>query len=103
MEPASDALHLYQFHHDAVTVLPADCRAYATSDLCRIAGFSKDSHIFTTQAHPEFTDPFMRCVLDHTRLHLDAETAAQAEATLDSPSDGAQFAAWATRFFGGTP
>lgn len=96
-------LNLYQFHHDAVTRLPDGCTTYATSEKCAVAGFAKGSHIFTTQAHPEFTDPFMRCVLDATKPILGADTVAATEATLNRRNDGPLFAQWATRFFGGTP
>ncbi|MEM9870193.1 MAG: gamma-glutamyl-gamma-aminobutyrate hydrolase family protein [Pseudomonadota bacterium] len=103
MQPAVPALDLYQFHHDAVTALAGECVPYASSDACAIAGFSKGHHVFTTQAHPEFTDPFMRCVLDATRPHLSAAEVAQAEATLSRTAQGHVFADWATRFFGGAP
>ena len=84
-------------------MLPDGCVPYATSKNCTIAGFTKGNHIFTTQAHPEFTDPFMRCVLNATKPILDADTVAAAEATLDRHNDGPLFAEWVTRFFGGTP
>ncbi|WP_299689269.1 gamma-glutamyl-gamma-aminobutyrate hydrolase family protein [uncultured Tateyamaria sp.] len=103
MTPAARALDLYQFHHDAVTGLPDGCTRYVQSDACAIAGFAKGHHIFTTQAHPEFTDPFMRCVLDATRPHLSPEDVARAESTLTRTARGDVFADWATRFFGGTP
>ncbi|MEM6372131.1 MAG: hypothetical protein AAF727_05050 [Pseudomonadota bacterium] len=96
-------LNLYQFHHDAVTALPADCNGYARSDKCAIAGFTKGDHIFTTQAHPEFTDPFMRCVLEATKPILSHAQIADTEATLTRRNDGALFGTWATRFFGGAP
>ena len=103
MQPAMPALDLYQFHHDAVTAVPDGCAPYAQSQACKIAGFSKENYIFTTQAHPEFTDPFMRCVLHATRPYLGADTVAQAETTLTRTPQGDVFAQWATRFFGGTP
>ena len=103
MQPAAKLLNLYQFHHDAVTHLPEDCVPYATSAQCAVAGFAKGNHIFTTQAHPEFTDPFMRCVLDYTKPHLKIREVAEAEATLARAHDGPLFADWATRFFGGAP
>ncbi|MEL6451104.1 MAG: type 1 glutamine amidotransferase [Pseudomonadota bacterium] len=103
MQPGAQQLNLYQFHHDGVTHLPTGCAPYAASAGCAIAGFSKGDHIFTTQAHPEFTAPFMACVLDATRPHLDAAEVASAEATLTRPNHGAHFALWATQFFGGHP
>ncbi|MEX0311313.1 MAG: hypothetical protein AB3N17_13845, partial [Tateyamaria sp.] len=101
MTPEAAQLKLYQFHHDAVTRLPEGCMAHARSAKCEIAGFSKGGHVFTTQAHPEFTDRFMRAVLDFTRPHLAEGEAASADATLDRPHDGALFAHWVTQFFGG--
>ncbi|WP_299602267.1 type 1 glutamine amidotransferase [uncultured Tateyamaria sp.] len=103
MQPVVPSIGLYQFHHDAVTALPDGCAPWATSPKCAVAGFTKGDHIFTTQAHPEFSDPFMRCVLDYTKPHLSPEEVADAEATLTRTNDGPLFADWATRFFGGTP
>lgn len=103
MTPRSEVLNLYQFHHDAVTTLPPDCTSYATSPNCTVAGFAKGNHILTTQAHPEFTAPFMRCVLDYTRPILTAEEISATEATLGMRNDGPVFARWATQFFGGRP
>ncbi len=103
MTPRTQTLNLYQFHHDAVTRLPEGCAPYATSDRCKFAGFSKGDHILTTQAHPEFTDPFMRCVLDYTKPILTMAQIAETEATLGARNDGPIFAQWATRHFGGTP
>ncbi|MEL7098353.1 MAG: type 1 glutamine amidotransferase [Pseudomonadota bacterium] len=99
----TQALHLYQFHHDAVTDLPDTCTLIGTSPGAPVAAMAKDSHILTVQAHPEFTDPFMRCVLDYTKPHLEPETYAAARETLDLPNDGPVFARIATTFFGGTP
>ena len=73
------------------------------SNACPIGSYAKGDHIFTTQAHPEFSDPFMRCVLVYTKPHLSANEVAEAEATLTRANDGPLFADWATRFFGGTP
>ncbi|MEL6618429.1 MAG: hypothetical protein AAFP16_06110 [Pseudomonadota bacterium] len=103
MIPPKPALDLYQFHHDGVTRLPDGCVTYASSARCPITGFAKGSHIFTTQAHPEFVDPFMRCVLDYTRPHLSPEEIERAESTLNRPNHGQLFADWTTRFFGGQP
>ncbi|MEO0938249.1 MAG: type 1 glutamine amidotransferase [Pseudomonadota bacterium] len=99
----AQTFHFHAFNHDSVTTLPDGCTQIATSPGCPIAGFSKGTHILTVQSHPEFTDPFMRCVLDYTKPHLDAETYAAALSSLDRPTDGPAFARYATTFFGGTP
>lgn len=103
MTPTATSLNLYQFHHDAVVQLPDGCETYARSVKCAVAGFSKGDHILTTQAHPEFTDAFMRCVLDYTKPILSPDEVAAAEATLTRPNDGPVFTRWVTQHFGGRP
>ncbi|MEM8578461.1 MAG: amidotransferase, partial [Pseudomonadota bacterium] len=88
--------------HDAVTALPDGCTLVATSPGAPVAGFTKGSHILTVQAHPEFTDPFMRAVLKVTEPHLDAATYQTALGTLDQPADGPAFARLAAQFLAGT-
>lgn len=96
-------LKLYTFHHDAVTRMAPGFESLASTEGAEFASTAKGDHIFTIQSHPEFTDPFMRCVLDYTRPHLDAGTYTKAKASLLAQADGDVFAAWMTRFFGGTP
>lgn len=103
MTPTATSLNLYQFHHDTVVQLPDGCEAYARSAKCAVAGFTKGNHILTTQAHPEFTDAFMRCVLDYTKPILSPDEVAAAEATLTRSNDGPVFARWVTQNFGGRP
>ena len=101
MTPAITELPLYMFHEDQVTELPAGCDLLGSSNKCPVSSFSKGEHIFTTQAHPEFTDAFMRCVLDATQSKLPSEEVAQIYASLDQPQSGSIFAQWSTQFFKG--
>lgn len=98
MVPARDP-NFYVFHEDQVTELPPGCAALGASGNCAIASFHKDNHIFTTQAHPEFSDRFMRAVLDDCRGLLGEPDYAASLASLDAQADGAMFAAWADAFF----
>jgi len=99
MKPKRDNLPLYVFHEDQVTQLPAGCDLLGSSVNCEIASFAKGNHIFTTQAHPEFTHDFMSCVLTFTESALDAPTKASAWASLEQVQEGDIFAHWCTRFF----
>ena len=101
MDPAVSTLPLYVFHQDQVTRLPAGCRLLGTSNRCPIAAFAKGRHIFTTQAHPEFTDPFMRAVVAFCREYFSDADYEAILASLDGTQDGARFARWATDFIQG--
>lgn len=99
MEPPRAELPMYVFHEDQVTALPEGCNLLGHAPGCAIASFAKGDHIFTTQAHPEFTAKFMSCVLEHTQPNLPPDTAEAAWASLKQEQDGNTFGTWATRFF----
>lgn len=101
MQPQQTELPLYVFHEDQVTQLPEGCELLGSSNKCKFASFSKGNHIFTTQAHPEFSDAFMRCVLDFTRSKLPADEVDAIYASLENPQHGNLFARWSTNFFKG--
>jgi len=99
MNPARERLPMYVFHEDQVTELPDQCDLLGSSRQCKIASFAKGNHIFTTQAHPEFTHPFMDCVLNFEEAQLGTTKLNQARASIQSPQDGDIFAHWCTQFF----
>jgi len=99
MQPAHKTLPMYVFHEDQVTELPADCELLGSSKACKIASFAKGSHIFTTQAHPEFSESFMSCVLKFTQDSMDAQNASDAWESLKKEQNGAVFGQWSTNFF----
>lgn len=99
MTPARDALPMYVFHEDQVTSLPEGCTLLGASDNCKIASFSKGAHIFTTQAHPEFSHDFMACVLRFMESKLPKAQALAAWDSLSLDQDGAVFGTWCTDFF----
>lgn len=100
MQPHRDKLPLHVFHEDQVTELPAGCDLLGGSNRCPIGSFAKGNHIFTTQAHPEFTDRFMRALLDFTEDKTDQDLAS-ARASLTRKAEGDVFAEWASKFFKG--
>jgi len=99
MSPMKPELPMYVFHEDQVTELPPNCDLLGSSNNCPISSFGKESHIFTTQSHPEFSDAFMRCVLDATKSKLPSEEVDEIYASLDQPQGGDVFARWSTQFF----
>lgn len=99
MTPAQDTLSLYVFHEDQVTQLPQGCTLVGSSENCHNASFAKGDHIFTTQAHPEFSHDFMACVLRFTESKMPAQDAKAAWDSLTNKQDGHVFGTWATNFF----
>jgi len=99
MEPHFDRLPMYVFHEDQVTRHPEGCELLGSTEKCRIASFAKGDHIFTTQSHPEITDPFFRCVLDAMHDTFDEQARQQILTSIEREQRGDVFASWATRFF----
>ncbi len=99
MTPARDTLPMYVFHEDQVTKLPEGCTLLGSSAKCNNASFAKGDHIFTTQAHPEFSHEFMSCVLRFTQDKMPPADAKAAWDSMNSEQDGHVFATWSTNFF----
>jgi len=99
MAPQQDHLPMYVFHEDQVTDLPEGCDLLGSSNRCPNASFAKGDHIFTTQAHPEFTAEFMSCVLRYTEDKMDPKEAKAAWDSLNRTQEGAVYASWCTKFF----
>ncbi len=99
MTPARDSLPLYVFHEDQVTELPEGCTLLGSSAKCKNASFAKGDHIFTTQAHPEFSHEFMSCVLRFTESKMPQDEARAAWDSMTNSQDGQVFGTWSTNFF----
>ena len=99
MTDAQRDLGFYVFHEDHVSVLPPQARLIGRGDFCPTAAFAVGDHIMTTQAHPEFTDRFMRAVVDDCLGLLGEDGHAAATESLDrGRNDGPLYARWMTRF-----
>lgn len=101
MAPKRESLPMYVFHEDEVTALPPGCDLLGSSERCKIASFAKGNHIFTTQAHPEFSHEFMSCVLRFTESKIPPSRAKMAWDSLSDKQDGHVFGTWSTKFFMG--
>ena len=99
MTPARDRLAMYVFHEDAVTELPEGCELLGSTANCRSASFAKGDHIFTTQAHPEFSHDFMSCVLRSAEGAIPEARRKPAWDSLQKPQEGHVFGLWTTEFF----
>lgn len=99
MTPDRDRLPMYVFHEDAVTKLPDGCDLLGSTENCENASFAKGDHIFTTQAHPEFSNAFMSCVLRSAESAIPEENRQRVWNSLKQPEEGRIFGLWTTEFF----
>lgn len=99
MTPSHSKLPLYVFHEDYVASLPDGCEHLGSSANCENASFAKGNHIFTTQAHPEFTHEFMSCVLRFTESAMPSDQVENAWASLQQQQRGDVLGIWCTNFF----
>ena len=81
--------------------MEGDFRLMARTAGCGIAGFRKDAHILTLQAHPEFHNDFMNALLDKMAGGSETSLLKAARASLSQGTDGAAFARWAQAFYAG--
>ena len=56
---------LNAWHQDQVTELPPDSVATGSSPSCKFAFLEYGSHIFSVQAHPEFSSDFIEGLIDY--------------------------------------
>jgi GMP synthase-like glutamine amidotransferase len=101
MKPNKQELPMYVFHEDEVTHLPEGTKLLGSTPNCKIASFSKGNHIFTTQAHPEFTPEFMTSVVSYTAQKDPSFDPRPALSQINDPTEGHVFATWCTEFFKG--
>lgn len=101
MTPHVSEMPLYVFHQDQVTQLPDGAELLGGSHKCPNASFAIGDHIFTTQAHPEFSEPFIRAVIDFTQQYFAVEEHRAILESLNQGQMGAVFAQWAANFFQG--
>jgi GMP synthase-like glutamine amidotransferase len=101
MKSNKQELPMYVFHEDEVTHLPEGAKLLGSTPNCKIASFSKGSHIFTTQAHPEFTPEFMTSVVSYTAQKDPSFDPRPALSQINDPTEGHVFATWCTEFFKG--
>jgi len=99
MVPDRERLPMYVFHEDAVTELPEGCDLLGSTAGCKNASFAKGNHIFTTQAHPEFSKAFMSSVLKFTESSIPEEARKAAWDSLEREEEGHVFGLWTTQFF----
>ena len=98
MEPAADACHLHFMHQDQVVEAPSDAVVLGRSDHCEVAMFRVGDTMLGVQAHPEFTVAYAEALLTDRTERIGGDRAAEALASLATPTDEAVVASWVARF-----
>lgn len=85
-----DPIPLHVIHQDQVVVLPERAERLAGSSFCPNGVLRYDDHIFTLQAHPEFTLEYMQALLTSIAPeHISYQDAASAMHSLRTQQAGA--------------
>jgi GMP synthase-like glutamine amidotransferase len=82
-----DRVRLIAYHQDQVTRVPDDAVIVLANGKCPVAGLRYlDFPGWSIQSHPEFTVPFSRALIEHTRLeYITNEIADRAQESLIGP------------------
>ena len=90
--------NLYGSHSEYVSQLPARAEPCAISTGLN-AGFTVDSHIWTSQHHPEMSPDFITALTEEMRSDLGSDLYTRAMASLATPADQPSYAESLARFF----
>ncbi|MEP4036782.1 type 1 glutamine amidotransferase [Pseudophaeobacter sp.] len=97
-KPLPQHFNLYGSHSEYVSQLPAGATPCSNSTGLN-AGFTVDSHIWTSQHHPEMSPDFITALTKEMRSALGPDLYTRAMASLAAPADQAAFAESLARFF----
>jgi GMP synthase-like glutamine amidotransferase len=95
----SQRIALYAAHKEQVFELPAGAEIVARTDGCEIAGFSMNTHVLTTQYHPEMTSDFMSALIAEFADTLGRGVAERARSTMAQNTDMDALAEWIAQFY----
>ncbi|GAA6164487.1 type 1 glutamine amidotransferase [Pelagimonas sp. KU-00592-HH] len=90
---------LYASHIEQVTELPEGAEVVASGPGCRVGGYLKGRHIFTTQYHPEMKDDFIADLVEFTADYVGEEVTAAARESLKNTADRDVFGRQIVQFF----
>ncbi|MEW5249194.1 gamma-glutamyl-gamma-aminobutyrate hydrolase family protein [Microbulbifer sp. 2201CG32-9] len=85
-------------HQDQVEELPPGARVLASSEFCPMAMVQIDDHMLTFQAHPEFTKPYSRSLMELRREVFGEELVQKGQASLQNDIHENTVAKWMLEF-----
>lgn len=87
-------------HQDQVISIPESARLVGGNEFCPLGALSYDDILLTVQFHPEFSEVYMRDLLDlRGGTIFPADLTAEAYRSLARKADGRLIADWAADFF----
>lgn len=98
MQPPLERAHLHFMHQDQVMEPPEGATVLGCADHCEVAMFRVGETMLGVQAHPEFTVAYAEALLTDRGEHIGGDRAADALASLTTPTDEAVVAAWVASF-----
>ncbi|MFM2480659.1 glutamine amidotransferase-related protein [Celerinatantimonas sp. YJH-8] len=99
IQDAPSQLTLWVSHQDQVESVPDDLMAIAGNNFCPNFMLVKDSHIFTVQGHPEFTQGYTQKLLEKHTEQLSTERRAQINASMHAQVQSDIVLQWILRLF----
>jgi GMP synthase-like glutamine amidotransferase len=98
MSKPQDSFSLLVSHQDQVEELPPGAKVLASSDFCPYAMVQVDEHMLTFQAHPEFTKPYSKSLMDLRREVFGEETVEKGKTSLQNDIHESAVARWMIEF-----
>jgi len=98
MSEPRDNFSLLVSHQDQVEELPPGARVIASSDFCPMAMVQVDDHMLTFQAHPEFTKPYSKSLMDLRREAFGEDVVTKGKASLENDIHESAVARWMLEF-----
>lgn len=93
-------LPLYAWHQDQVVQLPPDAEVTGSTDFCKYAALTYGKKAYTVQPHPEFTEHYIKDLLEARRNVLPESTAEQASQSIEEgPTQSSAVAQKIAAFF----
>ena len=86
-------------HQDQVTRLPAGAQLLGSAAHCPNAMFTLGDHILATQAHPEYSRPYLRALIKSREAIIDPIIYRAGLASLEFEHDRSLFRGWLKRLF----
>ena len=81
-------------HQDQVIMLPQNASLLAKNDDCPHAMFSEGDHFLAIQAHPEYSEAYVRALCESRREIIPAAVLEAGLASLELPADHRLLADW---------
>jgi len=85
-------------HQDQVEELPPGAKVLASSDFCPMAMVQVDDHMLSFQAHPEFTKPYSKSLMELRRETFGDELVEKGRTSLQNDVHESAVARWMLEF-----